>query len=269
LLLDERNEIADLNSLPISLPRGGTTPLSQLATVEIGVEDGIRWRHNHSPIMTVRTYVPAEVQPATVVANLQEEIDALRAELPSGYHIEDGGSVETNVIVDAAMTSAMPAVFLLILITLMIQLQSVGRTLLVLLTAPLGVIGAMITLALFQQPLGFVAQLGITAMAGIIMRNSIILVDQIRHDIEHNAQHPWDALIESTIRRFRPIVLTAAAAIFALIPLTTDRFWGPMAYSMIGGLTVATILTTFFVPALYSLWYRVKPDGEANAERTP
>ena len=269
LLLDERNEIADLNSLPISLPRGGTTPLSQLATVEIGVEDGIRWRHNHSPIMTVRTYVPAEVQPATVVANLQAEIDALRAELPSGYHIEDGGSVETNVIVDAAMTSAMPAVFLLILITLMVQLQSVGRTLLVLLTAPLGVIGAMMTLALFQQPLGFVAQLGITAMAGIIMRNSIILVDQIRHDIEHNAQHPWDALIESTIRRFRPIVLTAAAAIFALIPLTTDRFWGPMAYSMIGGLTVATVLTTFFVPALYSLWYRVKPDSETNAERAP
>ena len=158
------------------------------------------------------------------------------------------------------MASTLPIVLVLIVTMLMIQLRSFPLTLLVLGTAPLGLIGAVLTLYVVGKPLGFVAQLGILAMAGIIMRNSVILMDQINKDIKHNASHPWQALIESTIRRFRPIVLTAIAAVLALAPLTTDLFWGPMAYAMMGGITGATILTIFFVPALYAFLFRLKPE---------
>ncbi|MBV1915320.1 MAG: efflux RND transporter permease subunit [Pseudomonadales bacterium] len=257
----ERDGLADLQGLLISLPNGEKVALEQLTQFKVSVEDGVRWRYNRYPTIAVHSQIPYDIQPHQVIQQLQPQMDAIRANLPPGYFIEVAGLVESNKIVDTAMASTLPVVLVLIVTMLMIQLRSFPLTLLVLGTAPLGLIGAVLTLYAVGKPLGFVAQLGILAMAGIIMRNSVILMDQINKDIKHNASHPWQALIESTIRRFRPIVLTAIAAVLALAPLTTDLFWGPMAYAMMGGITGATILTIFFIPALYAFLFRLKPEA--------
>ena len=177
--------------------------------------------------------------------------------LPGGYHIELGGSLESSQKSQTAIAAVQPLMLVVVISLLMFQLHSFQRTLLVLLTAPLGMIGVTLTLIVFAAPFGFVAMLGVIALAGMIMRNSVILVDQIEHDIREGIDR-WEAVIGSTVRRFRPIMLTAAAAILAMIPLTRSTFWGPMAVAIMGGLLVATMLTLLFLPALYAAWFKVK-----------
>jgi multidrug efflux pump len=215
--------------------------------------------------MIVRADTLEGTQPATASERLNAQLDAVRAQLPPGYLIEMGGSIEESAKGSDAIAAVVPLMLICVITLLMIQLQNIGRTVMVLLTAPLGLIGVTMALLLFQAPFGFVASLGVIALSGMIMRNSVILVDQIRQD-EETGMPLWEAIIGSTVRRFRPIVLTAAAAILAMIPLSSQVFWGPMAVSIIGGLVVATLLTCLFLPALYAAWYRVRENAEINVD---
>jgi len=199
------------------------------------------------------------VQGLDVTNVIETKLNGLRRTLPVGYRIEVGGSVEANQKAQSSINVQMPLLLIAVLTLLMVQLQSFSRTLIVVLTAPLGLIGVIGSLLLFGKPFGFVAMLGTIAMFGIIMRNSVILLDQIEQDIR--AGHGrWHAIVDATVRRFRPITLTAAAAVLALTPLLRSNFFGPMATALMGGITVATVLTLFFLPALYAAWFRVKAD---------
>ena len=260
--VDCRSETRSLDRLPeldIPLPNGRHVPLAQVAKLVPVLEEGLIWRRNRLPTMTVLGDMADKTQPATVSAELNAQLDALRATLPIGYRIEMGGSVEESAKGEGAIKAVVPLMLVGVITLLMIQLQSISRTVIVLLTAPLGLIGVTLALLVFQVPFGFVANLGFIALAGMIMRNSVILVDQIRQD-EEDGKTQWEAIIGSTVRRFRPISLTAAAAILAMIPLTRQVFWGPMAVSIMGGLVVATLLTCLFLPALYAAWFRVRED---------
>ena len=214
--------------------------------------------------MTVQADVAPGIQAATVVQALAPKIEALNASLPSGYHIDVGGTVEESSKAQASVAAVLPLMLILILTVLMIQLQSFNRLFLVLSVAPLGLIGVVAALLLADKPLGFVAILGVLALTGMIARNSVILIDQIEKEKAHG-RHPWDAVVEATTHRFRPILLTAAAAILGMIPIAPTIFWGPMAYAIMGGLAVATLLTLVFLPALYVTWFRIK----APAARDP
>ena len=184
-------------------------------------------------------------------------LDGIRAELPEGYLLETGGTVEDSARGQKSVNAGMPLFVLVVTTLLMLQLRSFSRVLLVWLTAPLGLIGVSLFLLVLRVPFGFVAMLGTIALFGMIMRNSVILVDQIEQDIAHGSAR-WDAIIDATVRRFRPIVLTALAAVLAMIPLSRSVFFGPMAVAIMGGLIVATALTLLFLPALYAAWFRVK-----------
>ncbi|GAB4063305.1 efflux RND transporter permease subunit [Uliginosibacterium sediminicola] len=250
-LISRFNEI----SLPVGSGRG--LPLSQIATLEYSSEPGILWRRNRMPVVTVKANLYGTVQPAEVVAQLAPQIDKLRATLPLGYRIEVGGAVEESAKGGSSVAAGVPLFLLVVLTVLMLQLQSFSRVAMVVLTAPLGMVGVTLALLLFNKPFGFVAMLGTIALSGMIMRNSVILIDQIVQD-EAAGVPRWQAIVEATVRRFRPIILTAAAAILAMIPLTRSAFFGPMAVAIMGGLAVATVLTLFFLPALYAAWYRTR-----------
>jgi multidrug efflux pump len=258
----ERMDIGALGDYNIPLTGGRTVPLSQLATLSYELEDGVVWRRNRLPTVTVRADIAGNIQAPVVTAQIDPLLKPLRDKLPPGYYIDVGGAVEESAKGQASVAAVMPLMIFVTITLLMIQLQSISRTFLVLLTAPLGLIGATFFLLLFHIPFGFVAMLGVIALSGMIMRNSVILVDQIEQDIAAG-KPPWEAIIGSTVRRFRPIMLTAAAAILAMIPLTRSDFWGPMAVAIMGGLLVATVLTLLFLPALYAAWFRVKA-VEAN-----
>jgi multidrug efflux pump len=237
---------------------GKSVPITQLANISYGFEEGIIWRRDRLPTITVRADIyDAGQQAATVTARVAPKLDAIRKHLPPGYRIEMGGAVEESAKGGASVAAGFPLMLLTMLTLLMIQLQSMQRMILVVLTAPLGLIGVAIFLIAFNQPFGFVAMLGTIALSGMIMRNSVILIDQIEQDIAAG-RNPWDAICDATVRRFRPIVLTAAAAILAMIPLTRSVFFGPMAVAIMGGLTVATALTLLFLPAAYAAWFRVR-----------
>jgi len=255
----ETRSLDRLPGLDIPLPEGRHVPLAQVAKLVPVLEEGLIWRRNRLPTMTVLGDMADKTQPATVSMELNAQLDALRATLPIGYRIEMGGSVEESAKGETAIKAVVPLMLVGVITLLMIQLQSISRTVIVLLTAPLGLIGVTLALLVFQVPFGFVANLGFIALAGMIMRNSVILVDQIRQD-EEDGKTQWEAIIGSTVRRFRPISLTASAAILAMIPLTRQVFWGPMAVSIMGGLVVATLLTCLFLPALYAAWFRVRED---------
>ena len=246
-----------LPDLDIPLAGGRHVPLAQLARLVPVLEEGMIWRRNRLPTMTVRADMADATQPATVSTQLDAQLETLRAKLPVGYRIEMGGSIEESAKGQNAIMKVMPLMLVGVITLLMIQLQSISRTAIVLLTAPLGLIGVTLALLVFQVQFGFVANLGFIALAGMIMRNSVILVDQIRQD-EEDGKTQWQAIIGSTVRRFRPIMLTASAAILAMIPLTRQVFWGPMAVSIMGGLVIATLLTCLFLPALYAAWFRVR-----------
>lgn len=253
----ERVEVASLASLAVPTANGTTVPLAQIAKIEYRFEDGLIWHRNRLPTITVRADIRTKLQPATVVGELAESMDKLRAELPSGYLIEVGGTVEESARGQSSVNSGMPLFLAVVMTLLMIQLKSLSRATIVFLTAPLGLIGVVLFLLLFNKPFGFVAMLGTIALSGMIMRNSLILIDQIEQD--RQAGHPtWEAIIDATVRRFRPIILTALAAVLAMIPLSRSIFFGPMAVAIMGGLIVATLLTLFFLPALYAAWFKVK-----------
>lgn len=253
----ERVEVASLASLAVPTSKGSTVPLAQIATIESRFEEGLIWHRNRLPTITVRADIRTHLQPATVVQQLADKMQNLRADLPSGYLLEVGGTVEESAKGQNSVNAGMPLFLAVVMTLLMIQLRSMSRATIVLLTAPLGLIGVVAFLLLFNKPFGFVAMLGTIALSGMIMRNSLILIDQIEQDIQ--AGHvPWDAVIDATMRRFRPIVLTALAAVLAMIPLSRSIFFGPMAVAIMGGLIVATLLTLFFLPALYAAWFKVK-----------
>ncbi|MBN8428570.1 MAG: efflux RND transporter permease subunit [Xanthomonadales bacterium] len=255
---EERASLAMLGSLAVPTASGAAVSLSQIATLEYGFEEGIIWHRNRLPTVTVRADIYGNVQPATVIAEVMPKLDQVRAELPSGYLLEVGGTIEDSARGQKSIMAGMPLFFVVVMTLLMIQLRSFSRTVIVILSAPLGMIGVTLFLLLLGRPFGFVAMLGTIALAGMIMRNSVILVDQIEHDIRDGSA-PWNAIIDATVRRFRPIVLTALAAILAMIPLSRSAFFGPMAVAIMGGLLVATALTLLFLPALYAAWFRVVP----------
>ena len=255
--LQERSELGNLGSLALPTDNGQSVALSQVATLEYGFEEGIIWHRNRLPTVTVRADIYDKAQPATLVKQILPSLQGIRAKLPDGYLLEVGGTVEDAERGQKSVNAGMPLFIVVVLSLLMIQLRSFSRTLMVFLTAPLGLIGVTLFLLVFRQPFGFVAMLGTIALAGMIMRNSVILVDQIEQDIASGLDR-WQAIIEATVRRFRPIVLTALAAVLAMIPLSRSVFYGPMAVAIMGGLIVATVLTLLFLPALYAAWFRVK-----------
>jgi multidrug efflux pump len=253
----ERERMSLLENLSVPTRAGKSVPLAQIARVHYELEEGVIWRRDRLPTITVRADVYGGVQPATVVAALAPRMQALRAALPPGYFIQVGGAVEESAKGGDSIVAGLPLFVLVVLTVLMLQLQSFPRVLLVVLTAPLGLIGVTGALLLFNKPFGFVAMLGTIALSGMIMRNSVILIDQIERDIAHGAERR-DAIIDAAVRRFRPIMLTALAAILAMIPLTRSAFFGPMAVAIMGGLFVATVLTLLFLPAAYAASFRVR-----------
>lgn len=256
---DERNQLELLSSLSMPTANGGSITLSQVATMEYGFEDGIIWHRNRLPTVTVRADISDGMQALDVVHQIVPTLDGIRAELPSGYLLETGGTVEDSARGQNSIKAGMPLFLVVVATLLMLQLRSFSRAAMVLVTAPLGIIGATLFLLLFRAPFGFVALLGTIALAGMIMRNSVILIDQIQQDIDAGHDR-WHSIIDATVRRFRPIVLTALAAVLAMIPLSRSAFYGSMAISIMGGLIVGTVLTLVFLPALYAAWFRVKPD---------
>jgi multidrug efflux pump len=253
----ERMSLADLGDVNIPTQSGRWIPLSQVASVSYAQEDGVIWRRNRVPTITVQGDVKGKIQAPVVSNQIEPKLEPLRAKLPPGYRIDVGGAIEESARGQGSVNAVVPIMLITVVTLLMIHLQSMQKTILVLLTAPLAIIGVTLFLLVGNVPFGFVAMLGFIALFGMIMRNSIILVDQIEQDIA--AGHPpWTAVIEATVRRMRPIMLTAAAAILAMIPLSRSNFWGPMAVAIMGGLLVATILTLLFLPALYAAWFRIR-----------
>ncbi|MDX9686236.1 efflux RND transporter permease subunit [Halopseudomonas formosensis] len=255
---EERDQLQHLPSLAIPTGDGRSVALEQVATLEYGFEEGIIWRRDRLPTVTVLADIPGAEQPATVVKQILPSLASIREQLPSGYRIDTGGTVEDSARGQKSIIKGLPLLGLVIMTLLMIQLRSFSLSAMVFLTAPLGIIGVTLFLLVFREPFGFVAMLGTIALSGMIMRNSVILVDQINQDIAAGHDR-WTATIDATVRRFRPIVLTALAAILAMIPLSRSVFFGPMAVAIMGGLTVATALTLLFLPALYAAWFRVRP----------
>ena len=256
----ERIAPATLQTLEVPLPNGKSIPLLQVATVEYGLDWPLIWRRDRLATITVQADLAGDVLPATVTASLADKMNALSAQLPQGYQIVVGGADEEAAKSQASVAAVVPVAALLMLVILMVQLQSVSRLLIVLSVAPFGLIGVVFALLLAHKPLGFVALLGIIALVGMIVRNSVILVHQIETEIA-NGRSRWNAVLEASSHRFRPILLTAAAAIFGMVPIAPTVFWGPMAYAIMGGLAVATALTLVFLPALYVACFRIPPEG--------
>ncbi len=255
--VDERSTINALSNANIPTASGKSVPLSQLAHISMVWEPGVVWREGREWAVTVQSDVADGIQGPTVSSQISPKLDLIRASLLPGYKIELAGAAADSGKAQASIAANVPLVIFIIFTLLMLQLHSFSRALLVFLTGPLGVAGAAMALLLLQRPFGFVAQLGVIALFGMIIRNSVILIDQIEQDREAGVP-AWDAIVESAVRRFRPIILTAAAAVLAMIPLSRSVFWGPMAVAIMGGLIVATALTLLFLPALYAAWFRVR-----------
>jgi multidrug efflux pump len=254
---DQRASLQTIRDLQISLKNGKTVPLSQVATIGYGIEQPVIWQRDLLPTITVRADTAPGIEAKTVNAELVPAIAKLARSLPAGDRIEAGGTVEESAKGVASVAAVFPIMIFLMLTILMAQLHSFQKMLLVISVAPLGLIGVVLALLPTGTPMGFVAILGIIALSGMIIRNSVILIDQIDVDIARGL-HPWDAVIDATTHRMRPIALTAAAAILGMIPIAPEVFWGPMAYAIIGGLFVATLLTLLFLPALYVAWFRLR-----------
>lgn len=265
----ERSSIETLRNLQVAIPDGRTVPLGDVATLRYDLEQPLIWRRARLPTITVQADLVPPLQAATVVQQLAPAVGDLRRSLPPGYSIEVGGTVENSAKGMASITAVFPIMIFVMLTILMIQLQSFQKLFLVISVAPLGLIGVVAALLPTGTPLGFVAILGVVALIGMIVRNSVIMIAQIDEHLEAG-EHPWDAVINATMHRVRPILLTAAAASLGMIPIAPEVFWGPMAYAIIGGLIVATLLTLLFLPALYVAWFRIhEPEAEAHAAARP
>jgi multidrug efflux pump subunit AcrB len=261
----DRIDPSQIERLAMPSQSGTAVPLSAIGRFTYGLEYGVIWERDRQPTITVQADVQHGAQGIDVTNRVDAALANLRKQLPVGYRVEIGGSVEQNAKAQGSINAQMPLLLIAVLVLLMVQLQSFSRVLMVVLTAPLGLIGVVMALLLFHMPFGFVALLGTIAMFGIIMRNSVILVDQIEQDIK-SGHTRFEAIVGATVRRFRPITLTAAAAVLALIPLLRSNFFGPMATALMGGITVATVLTLVYLPALYALWFRVQRDEPAPQE---
>ena len=262
--LEERNAITDIGNAYLPTSNGRSVPLTQIAKVSLAWEPGVMWREGRNYAVTIQGDVIEGVQGPTVTAQVWPKLQELAATMPVGYGIEVAGAVEESGKGQASIAAGLPVMLFLIFTLLMLQLQSFSRSMLVFLTGPLGIAGVAGALLLLNRPFGFVALLGVIALMGMIMRNSVILIDQIEQDRSRGVP-AWDAVVESAVRRFRPIVLTAAAAVLAMIPLSRSVFWGPMAVAIMGGLIVATALTLLALPAMYAAWFRVKRESVAPA----
>jgi multidrug efflux pump subunit AcrB len=256
----DRRDLGALRDLEIRLPNGSSAPLAQIADFSYGLEEPVVWRRDRLPTITVQADIVPGIQAATVNQQLADAMDKIRAPMPPGYRLEDGGAVEQSAKGQHSVLAVIPVMFILMLLILMVQLQSVQKLAIVMLTAPLGLIGVTLALLLSHKPFGFVAMLGVFALTGMIIRNSVVLIAQIQAN-ENEKMDRWHAIVDAVVHRLRPILLTAAAAILGLIPIAGEVFWGPMAFAMMGGLLVATVLTLFFLPALYAMWYRVRDDA--------
>jgi multidrug efflux pump len=261
--LDERNTVTDLASAYVPTTTGRSIPLSQIARASFGWEPGVLWREGRDYAATVQGDIIEGLQGATVTAQLDPLFKPVRDKMLPGYRIEVAGAVEESSKGQGSIAAGAPLMLFIMFTLLMLQLHSFSRTVLVFLTGPMGIAGVAAALLLLNRPFGFVALLGVIALMGMIMRNSVILIDQIEHD-RSNGVPTWTAIVEAAVRRFRPIILTAAAAVLAMIPLSRSVFWGPMAVAIMGGLIVATALTLLALPAMYAAWFRVKP---ADQER--
>jgi multidrug efflux pump subunit AcrB len=267
--LDERNAITDIANAYLPTASGRSIPLTQIAKPVFTWEPGVMWRENRDYAITVQGDVIEGLQGATVTNELLPELKALEAKWPLGYAIQVAGAVEESSKGSSSIAAGLPVMLFITFTLLMLQLHSFSRAMLVFLTGPLGIAGVAGALLALGRPFGFVALLGVIALMGMIMRNSVILIDQIEQDRAKGVP-TWDAIVESAVRRLRPIVLTAAAAVLAMIPLSRSVFWGPMAVAIMGGLIVATVLTLLALPAMYAAWFRVKrPDVEWRESPDP
>jgi len=257
--LDPR-KIADFT---LSGAAGQRIPLSQIGTVEIRMEDPILRRRDRTPTITVRGDIAEGLQPPDVSTAVWKELQPIIAKLPSGYRIEQSGSIEESGKANRALAPLFPIMIALTLITIIFQVRSMSVMTMVFATAPLGLIGVIPTLLVFQQPFGINALVGLVALSGILMRNTLILIGQIRHN-EKEGLAPFDAVVEATVQRSRPVILTALAAMLAFIPLTHSVFWGTLAYTLIGGTFGGTVLTLVFLPALYAIWFRIRPAAKGE-----
>ncbi len=258
----ERVAIETFQELQLAGRNGQPVPLSSIATIAYELEQPIVWRRNRAPTITLQASVVGPLEPTTVVDELRPTVAKFAANLPAGYSIAVGGTVEESTKSQEPIASVVPLMLLLMATVLMLQLQSFQKLFLVVSVAPLGLIGVAAALLITGEPLGFVALLGVLALTGIIIRNSVILMAQI-DTFRDQGLSPWDAVVEATQHRLRPILLTAAAASLGMIPIATEVFWKPMAFAMIGGIIVATALTLLFLPALYVAWYRIKEPAQA------
>ncbi|QHW26473.1 efflux RND transporter permease subunit [Rhizobium leguminosarum bv. viciae 248] len=256
-----RSLLSAVNSVYVPTDFGGFVPVSQVAKVVPVIEQGIEWRRNRLPTITVRATLPDDVQANDVVMKMYADMKDLRDSLPAGYNVEIQGGAEDAAESQMSIAAKAPIMLAVIIVLLMVQLQHFGKAMLVLATGPLGIIGAAAALLISGAPFGFVAILGVIALLGIIMRNSIILVDQIDQDIKAG-MHRQEAIVGAAVRRFRPIMLTALTAVLALIPISRGVFWGPLAYAMMGGILVATVLTILVLPAGYALFFGREPKAK-------
>jgi multidrug efflux pump subunit AcrB len=264
--LAERGSIETLQNLQLPATNGKAVPLSAIANFRYELEQPTIWRRDRIPTVTVKAAIIGPTQPATIVEQLKPKLEAFEKTLPVGYKLETGGAVESSADSQAPIVAVVPLMLFAMATILMVQLQSFSRLFLVFAVAPTALIGVVAALLLSNAPMGFVAILGILALIGILIRNSVILVVQIEH-LRSEGVSGWRAVIEATEHRMRPIMLTAAAATLALIPISREIFWGPMAYAMMGGIVVGTALTLLFLPALYVAWFRIPREDDQPEEQ--
>jgi multidrug efflux pump subunit AcrB len=256
-----RLDPARVGDFTLTGANGERVSLSQVGKLEVRMEDPVLLRRDRVPTVTVRGDIADGLQPPDVSNAVFKKLQPVIEGLPAGYHIAMGGSIEEAGKANAALAPIFPGMILLMMIVIILQVRNFSDMAIVLLTAPLGLIGVVPTLLLTGQPFGFNAILGLIALAGILMRNTLILIGQIQENLQHGLS-PHDAVVEATVQRSRPVILTALAAVLAFVPLTHSVFWGAMAFTLIGGTLVGTILTLGFLPALYTLWYRIKADEQ-------
>jgi multidrug efflux pump subunit AcrB len=263
----ERASIDTLRDLQLPGLSGQSVPLGAVANLRYELEQPTIWRRARIPTVTLKAAIVGNEQPKTVVDQLAPKVAEFTQQLPAGYSVKIGGSVEESAKSQSPIVAVVPLMLFVMATVLMIQLQSFSKLFLVFAVAPLAVIGVVVAMLPSGAPMGFVAILGVLALIGILVRNSVILIVQIE-ELEQEGRPPWEAVVEATEHRMRPILLTAAAASLALIPIAREIFWGPMAYAMMGGIIVGTILTLLFLPALYVAWFRIKaPEQTAHNNR--
>ncbi len=261
----ERGSIETLQNLQLMAGDGKSIPLAAVANFHYELEQPIVWRRSRLPTVTVRANIVGPTQPATIVQQLSERVDEFQRTLPAGYRLELGGPVEESAKSQGPIAAVVPLMLFVMATILMIQLQSFQRLFMVIAVAPLGLIGVVAAMLPSNSPMGFVAILGVLALIGILIRNSVILIVQIEEH-RRDGMGTWEAVLDATMHRTRPIMLTAAAASLALIPISREGFWAPMAFAMMGGIVVGTLLTLLFLPALYVAWFRVVPPTAAKAK---